>query len=94
MHTAVSDLVVSPFDDLSVAGRPIEKHASDLVAAIIDPVQRSVLAQDLGGLQRKTLGMRAVMFVTSTVEVPMPSGSELILMVLNNLFGFPQLPSR
>ncbi len=42
--SAVSDIMVSPYNDLQTAEQLIEENADDLAAVIIDPVQRSVLA--------------------------------------------------
>ena len=42
--SAVDDLLVSPYNDLAAATRLIEEHREDLAAVIIDPVQRTVLA--------------------------------------------------
>ncbi|MEM7292237.1 MAG: aminotransferase class III-fold pyridoxal phosphate-dependent enzyme, partial [Pseudomonadota bacterium] len=42
--SAVSDLLVSPYNDLEAAKQLIETHHNELAAIIIDPVQRSVLA--------------------------------------------------
>ncbi len=54
--SAVSDLLISPYNDLPSAQSLIEQHAADLAAVIIDPVQRSVLAQPefLAGLRQVT----------------------------------------
>ncbi len=42
--SAVGDLLVSPYNNLEAAQNLIAEHASDLAAVIIDPVQRSILA--------------------------------------------------
>lgn len=54
--SAVSDLLISPYNNLRAAEQLIEENAADLAAVIIDPVQRSVLAKHefLTGLRRAT----------------------------------------
>jgi glutamate-1-semialdehyde 2,1-aminomutase len=54
--SAISDLLVSPYNDLATAEELIATHANELAAVIIDPVQRSVLAQTdfMQGLRKAT----------------------------------------
>ena len=42
--SAVSDLLVAPYNDLSQTEALVAEHASELAAIIIDPVQRAVVA--------------------------------------------------
>lgn len=42
--SAVGDLLISPYNNLEAAEQLIAEYASDLAAVIIDPVQRSILA--------------------------------------------------
>jgi glutamate-1-semialdehyde 2,1-aminomutase len=54
--SAVDDLLVCPYNNLDRARELIAEHAADLAAVIIDPVQRSILAQPefLRGLRQAT----------------------------------------
>ncbi len=54
--SAVGDLLICPYNNLEAAVQLIAEHASDLAAVIIDPVQRSILAnrEFMQGLREAT----------------------------------------